>query len=73
MQEIEKACRELGYTCIFLLTENNVPAYEFYKRQGFYESETNVLFAKKIVIPSFFCNIHWTIPSFFCKTLIFSG
>lgn len=48
MQEIEKACRELGYTCIFLMTESNVPAYEFYKRQGFYESGTNVLFAKKL-------------------------
>ena len=48
MNEIEKACREMGLTHIFLLTENNVPAFEFYKKLGFYESESNVAFAKKL-------------------------
>ena len=32
---IENACRELELTHIFLLTENNVPAFEFYKKVDF--------------------------------------
>lgn len=48
VQEIEKACRALGLTHIFLLTENDVPAYGFYQKQGFYELKTNVAFAKKL-------------------------
>lgn len=46
--EIEKACKELGLTHIFLLTDNNVPAYEFYKKCGFYEQKSNVAFAKEL-------------------------
>lgn len=46
--EIEKACRALGMTHIFLLTENNVPAFEFYKKQGFYQLENNAAFAKEL-------------------------
>lgn len=35
-------------THIFLLTENNVPAFEFYKKIGFYELKNNVAFVKKL-------------------------
>ncbi len=45
---IEKAIKELGLKHIFLLTDSNVPAYEFYKKNGFVESETNVAFSKSI-------------------------
>ena len=48
VEEIEKACKALGLTHIFLLTENNVPAFEFYKKLGFYQLENNVAFAKKL-------------------------
>ena len=45
---IENAIKELGLKQIFLLTDSNVPAYEFYKKNGFTECETNVAFAKFI-------------------------
>ena len=45
---IEKAVRELGLIQIFLLTDSNVPAYEFYRKNGFIECTTNVAFAKSI-------------------------
>ncbi|MCR4557953.1 MAG: GNAT family N-acetyltransferase [Saccharofermentans sp.] len=45
---IEKAIKELGLKQIFLLTDSNVPAYEFYKKNGFVESETCVAFSKFI-------------------------
>ena len=48
VSEIEKACKELGLTHIFLLTENNVPAFTFYKKQKFYELKNNVAFAKEL-------------------------
>ena len=35
-------------THIFLLTDKDVPAYGFYRKQGFYELKENVAFAKKI-------------------------
>ena len=38
--EIEKAIKELGVKQIFLLTDSNVPAYNFYKKNGFNEEET---------------------------------
>ena len=38
--EIEKAIKELGIKQIFLLTDSNVPAYKFYKKNGFVEEET---------------------------------
>ena len=47
--EIEKAIKELGLKQIFLLTDSNVPAYEFYKKNGFTEATTNVSFFKRIV------------------------
>lgn len=48
MTEIEKACREMGIKFIFLLTENNVPAFNFYKKLGFNELKNNVAFAKEL-------------------------
>ena len=45
---IEKAIKELGLKQIFLLTDRNVPAYEFYKKNGFIECETDVALSKKI-------------------------
>lgn len=48
INEIGKAVKELGLKQIFLLTDTNVPAYEFYKRNGFVESETCVAFSKFI-------------------------
>lgn len=48
VSEIERACKQLGLTHIFLLTEDNVPAFEFYKKLGFYQSENSVAFAKKL-------------------------
>ena len=48
VSEIEKACKELGLTHIFLLTENNVPAFTFYKKQRFYELKNSVAFAKEL-------------------------
>ena len=48
LSEIEKAIKELGLKQIFLLTDKNVPAYEFYKKNGFVEVTDNVAFAKFI-------------------------
>lgn len=48
IREIERACKELGLTHLFLLTEKDVPAYQFYRKLGFYELEGNVAFAKKL-------------------------
>lgn len=45
---IENACRELKLTHLFLLTENNVPAFEFYKKNGFYKLDNSVSFAKEL-------------------------
>ena len=38
IREIEKAIRELGLKQIFLLTDSTVPAYAFYRKNGFVES-----------------------------------
>lgn len=35
LKEIEKGIKEIGLVHIFLLTENNVPAYGFYQKMGF--------------------------------------
>lgn len=48
VKRIEDACRGLGLTHIFLLTESDVPAFGFYQKQGFYQLEGNVAFAKEI-------------------------
>lgn len=38
--EIEKEIKKLGIKQIFLLTDSNVPAYNFYKKNGFNEEQT---------------------------------
>ncbi len=48
IREIEKTCKEMGLKHIFLLTENNVPAFAFYKKRGYSELKTNAAFAKKL-------------------------
>lgn len=48
LKEIEKGMKEIGLTQIFLQTENNVPAYGFYQKNGFYELKEHVSFAKQI-------------------------
>ena len=48
LAEIEKDIKKLGLKQIFLLTDSNVPAYEFYRKNGFVEIETNVAFAKTL-------------------------
>ena len=48
LDEIERACKGLGFIYIFLLTENNVLAYEFYKKRRFHELKNNVAFVKEL-------------------------
>lgn len=48
LNEIEKGIKEMGLKQIFLQTENNVPAYEFYQKRGFYELKDHVSFTKQI-------------------------
>ena len=46
LSEIEKYVQTLGINHIFLQTESNVPAYEFYKKNGFLELEGHVSLVK---------------------------
>ncbi len=48
MQMIEKEITERGIKRIFLQTERTLPAYEFYKKNGFGEMTDHVSFAKRI-------------------------
>ena len=48
LREIEADIRAKGMTHLFLLTETDVPAYQFYQKNGFYGLETNVAFAKRV-------------------------
>ena len=48
LAEIEKAIRELGLKQIFLLTDRDVPAYNFYKKNGYVEVSNIVPFAKNV-------------------------
>ena len=48
LKEIEKAIKELGLVRIFLQTENNVPAYSFYQKNGFQELTEHVSFIKQL-------------------------
>ena len=48
--EIEKAIKELGIKQIFLLTDSNVPAYQFYKKNGFNEEQTTRPMVKRFGI-----------------------
>lgn len=48
VERTEEACREMGLTHIFLMTDSDVPAFGFYKKQGFFQLEGNVAFAKEL-------------------------
>ena len=48
LTDIEKYLIDNGMTHIFLLTERDVPAYEFYKKNGFVELENSVAFSKRL-------------------------
>ncbi|WP_035773012.1 GNAT family N-acetyltransferase [Butyrivibrio sp. VCD2006] len=48
MAEIEKAIKEKGLIHIFLQTDSEVPAYSFYKKNGFVELKTHVSFSKDL-------------------------
>lgn len=48
LKEIEKGIKEIGLSQIFLQTESNVPAYDFYQKNGFCELKEHVSFAKRI-------------------------
>ena len=47
IEELEKILTEKGIKYV-LLTEKNVPAYRFYKKNGFREKEENVFFVKAL-------------------------
>ena len=48
LQEIEYAIREAGMVQIFLQTSADVPAYQFYRKNGFQELKGHVSFQKRI-------------------------
>lgn len=48
LKEIENGIKDLGLVDIFLQTERTVPAYDFYKKNGFYELEEHVSFCKSV-------------------------
>lgn len=48
MQKIEKYIKEKGIKSIFLQTERNMPAYDFYQKNGFYELKEHVSLAKEL-------------------------
>lgn len=48
IKEIEKFIKERGISCIFLQTERTVPAYEFYKKNGFFDLDDHVSLVKNI-------------------------
>ena len=48
LTEIEKAVKEMGIKQIFLLTGRDVPAYNFYKKNGYVEESNTVPLSKYI-------------------------
>ena len=46
LKDVEQYIMNNGMTHIFLQTERNVPAYHFYKKNGFFELGEHVSFAK---------------------------
>ena len=48
LQEIEHAIREAGMVQIFLQPSADVPAYQFYRKNGFQELKGHVSFQKRI-------------------------
>ena len=51
LQEIEKEIGKLGITQMYLQTEATVPAYHFYRKNGFTEMEGHISFFKRISCP----------------------
>ena len=51
LRQIKDFLAEKGITCIVLLTEKTVPAYHFYRRNGFREKEETVLFTAEFHSP----------------------
>lgn len=47
LKAIEEYLSENGISQIFLLTDRNVPTYQFYLKNGFQEQAGNVAFAKR--------------------------
>lgn len=48
LEEIGDAIKEMGVYNIFLLTERGVPAYDFYKKNGFNEIPETTAFWKEV-------------------------
>ena len=48
LTEIEKAIKEMGIKQIFLLTGRDVPAYDFYKKNGYVEQSNTVPLSKYV-------------------------
>ena len=48
LTEIEKAVKKMGIKQIFLLTGRDVPAYNFYKKNGYVEESNTVPLSKYI-------------------------
>ena len=46
VEAIEEYLKNIGVRGIFLLTDRDVPAYDFYKKHGFHEETGNVAFGK---------------------------
>ena len=48
LSAIENELKTRDISAIWLMTERSVPAFEFYKRKGFFELEDSVVLAKNI-------------------------
>lgn len=49
MAEVEKYIKGIGLVSIFLQTGRDVPAYQFYRKNGFVELEGHISFSKSLV------------------------
>ncbi|MBP7901858.1 MAG: GNAT family N-acetyltransferase, partial [Spirochaetes bacterium] len=47
IEAVESFIKQKGMSHIFLQTERNMPAYDFYKRNGFHELENHVSLVKQ--------------------------
>lgn len=48
IKRVEEEIKKMGLTRIFLQTENDMPAYDFYRKNGYHELNSHVSFVKKI-------------------------
>ncbi len=48
IEKIQEACKGLGLSNIFLLTDKDAPAFEFYKKRGFHEAKNITAFSKRL-------------------------